>query len=88
MAKSYEAYTHPKLNYEFNVYKYDATQLINHMDKLLAEAKLSGWESLYFSTDGEYMSLMGVKPPDQEEIRKAKERRRKQYERLKKEFEG
>lgn len=46
-----------------------------------------GWSELYLLPDEDLLSIRGVKPPDKEAIIAAKEKRRKQYERLKKEFE-
>lgn len=88
MGKSVEIYNHPTLGSDINIYANDADELIHLMSRFLGEARLLGWEKLYFSHEEGYLYLMGTEPPNEEEIRKAKEKRRKQYERLKKEFEG
>jgi hypothetical protein len=66
-----------------------ADVLLMCMGGMLKKAEAANWTDLYFTAsydDG--IALFGVKPPNKEEIEKAREKRRKQYERLKKEFEG
>lgn len=53
------------------------------------QAEKDGWTKLYIDgLDDGWIAIMGVKPPDLKAIAAAKEKRRKQFERLKKEFEG
>lgn len=72
----------------FGITNFDADVTLEVMARRLELAKKDGWQKLYFDADNHGITLFGIKPPDPEEIRKAKDKRRKQYERLKREFEG
>lgn len=76
--------------YDYNVSgpSDDVDELIDKLKKVLQEATAKGWTRLYASTTTDGIDILGFPPPDPEKIRKAAERRRKQYERLKKEFES
>lgn len=72
-----------------SIYSLDADETIRSLKYHVEDARKAGWTKIYISSDerGE-LTVMGVKPPDPKAIAAAKERRRKQFERLKKEFEG
>lgn len=67
---------------------FDADEAMAIIKKRVEDARKAGWDKLYLTTDDSLITVMGVKPPDPEAIAAAKEKRRKQFERLKKEFEG
>ena len=79
-------------NYEeyssLNPGPFDADEAIAVIKKRVDEARKCGWDKIYITTDETLISIMGVKPPDPVAVAAAKEKRRKQFERLKKEFEG
>lgn len=79
---------HETIGLDINVYEMNAEQTVSTLSDRVSVAKSQGWTDLYFTHDQECMNLMGIRPPDPAEIEKAKQRRRQQYERLKKEFEG
>lgn len=70
------------------LFKYDAHTAIGKITNYVNDAIKAGWREVYLSPDENILCIMGVKPPDQEATKAAKEKRRKQYERLKKEFDG
>ena len=77
----YNEYTH------LTIHRFSAHEALETLSGHIADATKLGWSELYIIPDDDYLCIMGVKPPDQEAIMAAKEKRRKQYERLKKEFE-
>ena len=80
--RNYEEYS------SLNPGPFDADEAIAIIKKRVDEARKGGWDKIYITTDETLISIMGVKPPDPEAVAAAKEKRRKQFERLKKEFEG
>ena len=73
----------------FDIGRLDARGTLEKIGHEVGAAEKEGWTSLYLRTDeGFCISILGIKPPDQAAIAAAKEKRRKQFERLKKEFEG
>lgn len=79
---NYEEYT------SLNPEPFDADEAIEIIKKRVDDARRAGWDKVYLTTDDSLITIMGVKPPDPAAVAAAKEKRRKQYERLKKEFEG
>lgn len=79
----YQEYT------SLNILPLNADETIKSLKYHVDDAKNAGWDKMYITTE-EYggLSIMGIKPPDPKAIAAAKEKRRKQFERLKKEFEG
>lgn len=69
----------------FNLDPYDALDKIR---LVVDEAIEHGWKKVYLLPDEGLLCICGVKPPDPAAVAAAKEKRRKQFERLKKEFEG
>lgn len=66
----------------------DAEEIIESLITLVASAKKEGWTNLQFWADeNEHIALWGNRPQSPEEVAAAREKRRKQYERLKREFE-
>lgn len=72
----------------FAVHDKSAAFAIQRIANHVQDAVRAGWSELYLLPDEDLLSVMGVKPPDPKAIESAKEKRRKQYERLKKEFES
>ena len=72
----------------FAVCHCDAQTAIEKIKTAVNDAIEAGWTEVYILPDEDMITVRGVRPPDQEAIKAAKEKRRKQYERLKKEFDG
>lgn len=65
-----------------------AREFIGEMTECVEKAEKMGWSCLYFSTSEDGAELYGRQPVSPEEEAKKRERRRKQYLKLKQEFEG
>jgi hypothetical protein len=63
-------------------------EAMKKISSTVENAVRDGWTELYLLPDEDMLSVRGVRPPDKAAIQAAKEKRRKQFERLKKEFEG
>lgn len=72
----------------FAIHDKSALAAIQRISNHVRDAVSAGWSGLYLLPDEDFLSVMGVRPPDKKAVESAKEKRRKQYERLKKEFEG
>ena len=80
--KKYEDYI------EFAIHSYDAFVAIEKITQHVRDAINAGWEEVYLLPDEDLLTVMGIRPICREKLEAAKEKRRKQYERLKMEFEG
>ena len=69
----------------FNLDPYDA---LDKIKLVVDEAIEHGWKKVYLLPDEDLLFIRGVKPADPMAVEAAKEKRRKQFERLKKEFES
>lgn len=68
------------------IHDLSASDALNKISSHVEDAVKDGWTEIYLLPDEDLLCLRGVKPPDTKAIEAAKEKRRKQYERLKLEF--
>ena len=72
----------------FSIHNYSSYTAIEKIKTRVNDAINAGWKEVYLLPDEGELCIRGVKPKNPEAIKAAKEKRRKQYERLKKEFDG
>ena len=70
----------------FAIHSAKAMDAVKKISSHIDDATKAGWTELYLLPDEDMLCLRGVKPPDIKAIQATKEKRRKQYERLKLEF--